>query len=134
MLKCIRISDLGLVFVNDPQYSEDVVKSQDACLLGVVVPPSDFFLDHVPDLIIELHVIHLLFQNVLIVKIKLCHIGADVLIDLLAGKDHFNLSLTPCLIHDIAYNVSTKNVLTSISESKVHKNILDLFELIKLML
>ena len=67
MLERIRISNLSLVFVDHPKNSVDVVKSQDTHFLSVVVSPSDFLGDHVLNLIVKLHVNHLLFQNVLIV-------------------------------------------------------------------
>lgn len=130
MLEGIWVSDLGLVLVDYPQDSKDVIQFQDANLLRIVVSPSDFFCDHVLNLLIKLHINHLLLQDFWIVKVKLSHIGIDVFVYFLALKHHQNLSLTPHLVHYIVDDVGEENELTSEPECKVDQDLFHLVELV----
>jgi hypothetical protein len=91
-------------------------------------------LDHIPDLFIKLQVNHLLLQDILIVEVKLSHVGINVLVNFLALEHHENLSLASHFIQYVVDDVSAKNHFTSISESKIYQNLLELVELVKLVL
>ena len=95
---------------------------------------SNLLLNHVLDFFIKFKIDHLLFQDILIVKVKLSHIGIDVLVNFLALEHHKNLSLTSHFIHHVVNDISAKNHFTSISESKINQNLFYLVKLIKLVL
>jgi hypothetical protein len=75
-----------------------------------------------------------LVQDFLVIQVELCHIGIDVLVNFLAVKHHLDLPLAPHFIHSVVNDISAKDELAPLSESKVNENPFDHIELFKTFL